>query len=143
MSITPLSAATLDRRFARELPEMAVSWQAEPAPQARLLALDETLAAELGLDPAELRGPGGVGMLVGNTLPAGATPVAQAYAGHQFGGYSPRLGDGRRRARVEMAMIIPRQYRQPRYPLTIQLHCSWKVRAEARQVLPWAACRGG
>ncbi len=34
-------------------------------------------------------------MLVGNTTLAGATPVAQAYAGHQFGGYSPRLGDGR------------------------------------------------
>src|SRR5690554_1046032 len=34
-------------------------------------------------------------MLVGNALPDGATPVAQAYAGHQFGGYSPRLGDGR------------------------------------------------
>ena len=34
-------------------------------------------------------------MLVGNTVPAGAQPVAQAYAGHQFGGYSPRLGDGR------------------------------------------------
>jgi uncharacterized protein YdiU (UPF0061 family) len=32
---------------------------------------------------------------VGNVVPAGATPVAQAYAGHQFGGYSPRLGDGR------------------------------------------------
>ncbi len=34
-------------------------------------------------------------MLVGNTVPAGAEPVAMAYAGHQFGGYSPQLGDGR------------------------------------------------
>lgn len=34
-------------------------------------------------------------LLVGNLVPDGATPVAQAYAGHQFGGYSPRLGDGR------------------------------------------------
>ena len=34
-------------------------------------------------------------MLVGNAVPEGATPVAQAYAGHQFGGFSPRLGDGR------------------------------------------------
>ena len=34
-------------------------------------------------------------LLVGNATPEGATPVAQAYAGHQFGGYSPRLGDGR------------------------------------------------
>ena len=34
-------------------------------------------------------------LLVGNLVPAGATPVAQAYAGHQFGGFVPRLGDGR------------------------------------------------
>jgi uncharacterized protein YdiU (UPF0061 family) len=34
-------------------------------------------------------------MLIGNRIPEGATPVAQAYAGHQFGGYSPLLGDGR------------------------------------------------
>ena len=34
-------------------------------------------------------------LLVGTAVPDGATPVAQAYAGHQFGGYSPRLGDGR------------------------------------------------
>ncbi len=34
-------------------------------------------------------------MLAGNAVPDGTTPVAQAYAGHQFGGYSPRLGDGR------------------------------------------------
>ena len=34
-------------------------------------------------------------MLAGNAVPEGAAPVAQAYAGHQFGGYSPRLGDGR------------------------------------------------
>jgi uncharacterized protein YdiU (UPF0061 family) len=36
-----------------------------------------------------------VRLLVGTDVPAGATPVAQAYAGHQFGGYNPRLGDGR------------------------------------------------
>src|SRR4029078_12275792 len=41
------------------------------------------------------RAPDGVRLLVGNRVPAGAEPVAQAYAGHQFGGYSPRLGDGR------------------------------------------------
>ncbi|MFI5845021.1 YdiU family protein [Catenuloplanes sp. NPDC051500] len=95
MSVTPLSTAALDRRFARDLPEMAVSWQAEPVPDARLLVLDEDLAGELGLDVAELRSPQGVGMLVGTTVPVGATPVAQAYSGHQFGGFSPRLGDGR------------------------------------------------
>src|SRR5205823_12883647 len=34
-------------------------------------------------------------VFAGNTLPDGATPVAQAYAGHQFGGFVPQLGDGR------------------------------------------------
>ena len=86
---------SLDHLFARELPELAVPWRAEDAPEPRLLVLNEPLAAELGLDPAFLRTPDGLGLLTGTSLPEGATPVAQAYAGHQFGGYSPRLGDGR------------------------------------------------
>ncbi|MBB4760674.1 YdiU family protein [Amorphoplanes digitatis] len=94
MSIAP-PAVTLGNRFARELPELAVPWQAAATPDPRLLVLDERLAGELGLDPAWLRGPDGVRLLVGADVPDGATPVAQAYAGHQFGGYSPRLGDGR------------------------------------------------
>ncbi len=95
MTIAPLSTVRLDNRFARGLPELALAWQAEEAPDPRLLVLNEPLAAELGLDPAQLRSPGGVRLLVGTAVPGGATPVAQAYAGHQFGGYSPRLGDGR------------------------------------------------
>lgn len=70
-------------------------WQAEEAPAPELLVLNEALATELGLDPAALRTPEGTLMLIGNRIPEGATPVAQAYAGHQFGGYSPLLGDGR------------------------------------------------
>ncbi len=89
------SAVTLGDRFAREVPELAVPWQAAEAPDPVLLALNDTLADELGLDPTALRGPEGLRLLVGNLVPDGATPVAQAYAGHQFGGYSPRLGDGR------------------------------------------------
>lgn len=85
----------LDGRFARELAEMAIPWQAEEAPDPRLLVLNEPLAMELGLDPTSLRTPEGLLLLIGNSVPEGATPVAQAYAGHQFGGYSPRLGDGR------------------------------------------------
>nr|WP_240895536.1 YdiU family protein [Kineococcus siccus] len=85
----------LDHRFARELPEMALPWRAEEAPDPRLLVLDDELAAGLGLDPAWLRSPEGVRLLVGAEVPAGAQPVAQAYSGHQFGGFSPRLGDGR------------------------------------------------
>ena len=85
----------LDDSYARAVPGLSVSWAAAPAPEPRLLVLNEGLAAELGADAAALRGPAGVGFLVGAGLPDGARPVAQAYAGHQFGMYQPRLGDGR------------------------------------------------
>lgn len=85
----------IGNEFARELPELAVPWQAHPFPNAHLLVLNDAVAAELGLDPEFLRTPEGVRLLTGGEVPDAATPVAQAYAGHQFGGYSPRLGDGR------------------------------------------------
>ncbi len=95
--MTASTAATiaLEGRFARELPELAVPWQAESAPAPELLALNEPLATELGLDADFLRSAEGVAFLTGAALPDTATPVAQAYSGHQFGGFSPRLGDGR------------------------------------------------
>ncbi|MBM7807526.1 uncharacterized protein YdiU (UPF0061 family) [Geodermatophilus bullaregiensis] len=95
MSVAPATHVRLESRFARELPEMAVPWQAAEAPDPRLLVLNEPLATELGLDPAWLRSTEGVGLLTGTQVPDGAAPVAQAYAGHQFGGFVPRLGDGR------------------------------------------------
>ncbi len=84
-----------DNSFERELEGLYEPWQATAAPAPRLLALNEQLGAELGLNPAELRSPEGVAILVGNVVAGSATPIAQAYAGHQFGGFSPRLGDGR------------------------------------------------
>lgn len=74
---------------------MGIHWKAEEVPDPRLLILNEPLAAELGLEPEFLRSAQGVRLLIGNALPDGATPVAQAYSGHQFGWFSPRLGDGR------------------------------------------------
>jgi uncharacterized protein YdiU (UPF0061 family) len=70
---------------------------AAPAPVSRpaWLAFDPGLAAALGLDPAEVGAPEAAEVWAGNRLPAGAEPRALAYAGHQFGGFSPRLGDGR------------------------------------------------
>ena len=63
-------------------------------PDPRLVAVNRPLAARLGIalpdDPAEL-----ALIFSGNALPNGADPLAQAYAGHQFGGWSPQLGDGR------------------------------------------------
>ncbi|MGX9788878.1 protein adenylyltransferase SelO [Mycobacterium sp. MMS18-G62] len=95
MSVAPDTTIVLGDRFSRELPEMAVRWRAEPAPDPRLLVLNEQLSAELGLDAAWLRTSDGVQLLTGTQVPGEANPVAQAYAGHQFGGLVPRLGDGR------------------------------------------------
>lgn len=95
MSGVAEASVTLESRFARALPELAVAWHAEDPVAARLLVLNEALAAELGWDSAFLRTADGVRVLTGTLVPKGAAPVAQAYAGHQFGGYSPVLGDGR------------------------------------------------
>ena len=83
-----------DDSYAREVPSLSVSWAAAPAPAPELVVLNEELAMELGADPAALREPSGVLLLVGHA-PGGVATVAQAYAGHQFGVYVPRLGDGR------------------------------------------------
>ena len=95
MTVAARSPFSFEDSFVRELEGLYVPWRAAPAPAPRLLALNEELAQEFGLDPAALGEPDGVAALIANTTPAGASPVAQAYAGHQFGGYSPRLGDGR------------------------------------------------
>jgi uncharacterized protein YdiU (UPF0061 family) len=95
MSVAARPLFEFDNSFVRDLPGLYEPWKAAPAPEPRLLALNEDLARELGVDPEALKAPDGVAVLVGNAAPAGASPVAQAYAGHQFGGYSPRLGDGR------------------------------------------------
>jgi uncharacterized protein YdiU (UPF0061 family) len=95
VSIAPDIGVALQDRFARELPEMGIRWQADTPPDPHLLLLNEPLAAGLGLDTGWLRGSDGLRFLAGNLLPTGAVPVAQAYAGHQFGGLVPRLGDGR------------------------------------------------
>lgn len=76
-----------DRFYARLAPT--------PVAAPRLVKLNTTLARELRLDPTQLTSPEGVAMLAGNHVPEGAEPLAQAYAGHQFGNFVPQLGDGR------------------------------------------------
>ena len=66
-----------------------------PVAQPRLVAVNEGLARDLGIDPEALATAEGVAVLAGNRVPDGADPLAQAYAGHQFGGWVPQLGDGR------------------------------------------------
>ncbi len=82
-----------DNSYAR-LPEPLFA-PAPPFPvrAPRLVMLNGPLAAALGLDAAILRDHG-AGVFAGNELPPGAEPIAQAYAGHQFGHFT-NLGDGR------------------------------------------------
>jgi serine/tyrosine/threonine adenylyltransferase len=69
----------------------------DPTPVAapRLVRLNVALADRLGLDPEALSSPDGVAVLSGNQPPEGSSPLAAAYAGHQFGHFVPQLGDGR------------------------------------------------
>jgi uncharacterized protein YdiU (UPF0061 family) len=66
-----------------------------PVPAPRLIRLNDALAEELGLDRNWLASPDGIAMLAGNAVAPGSTPIASAYAGHQFGQFVPQLGDGR------------------------------------------------
>jgi uncharacterized protein YdiU (UPF0061 family) len=84
-----------DNTYARELTGLYTAWQPARAPAPALLFLNLPLAEELALDVGALQGPDGAALFAGNALPAGAEPLAQAYAGHQFGHFSPQLGDGR------------------------------------------------
>lgn len=80
-------SALPDTFFARVAPT--------PVAAPRLIKLNRPLAVQLGLDPDLLETPEGAEILAGKTVPAGADPIAMAYAGHQFGQFVPQLGDGR------------------------------------------------
>lgn len=86
---------TFDNSYAR-LPERFYS-RVEPAsvPAPVLLAFNDGLAGELGLDELADGDEALAALFAGNQVPAGAEPIALAYAGHQFGQFVPQLGDGR------------------------------------------------
>jgi uncharacterized protein YdiU (UPF0061 family) len=99
MSADPLESPTvagwnLDHSYSR-LPELFFR-KAAPAPvrSSGLVVFNDALAVSLGLDPEALRQADQAGLFTGNLLPPGANPIAQAYAGHQFGHFTT-LGDGR------------------------------------------------
>jgi uncharacterized protein YdiU (UPF0061 family) len=85
----------LDSTYARDLEGFSVPWKPAVVPAPRRLFLNAALTDALGLDARWLASDDGTAFLAGNAVPEGAVPVAQAYAGHQFGGFSPQLGDGR------------------------------------------------
>ena len=88
----PDQGFSFDNSYARALPGCYVRWPPERAPAPGLAFLNEGLAEELQLDVAA---SDAADVFSGNALPAGADPIAQVYAGHQFGHFSPQLGDGR------------------------------------------------
>lgn len=84
-----------DNSYAR-LPERFFAKQRPaPVPAPTLLRCNHGLAARLSIDLDWLQSEDGLAVLAGNRIPEGADPLAQAYAGHQFGGFSSQLGDGR------------------------------------------------
>jgi len=78
-----------------ELPQLFYSDAAPTAVrEPRLAAFNRPLAIALGLEPDALDGPQGAAIFAGNVMPDGGRPIAQAYAGHQYGRFTT-LGDGR------------------------------------------------
>ena len=84
-------AVPFDNSYARLPGSMHVGVNPTPVSAPRLIRVNEPLARELGINPAALTAE----VAVGNALLPGSTPIAQAYAGHQFGNFVPQLGDGR------------------------------------------------
>jgi uncharacterized protein YdiU (UPF0061 family) len=84
-----------DNTYVRLPERFFVRQQPARVPEPKLVLLNVGVAAQLSLDIDWLKSPDGIAMLAGNAMPEGADPIAQAYAGHQFGGFVPQLGDGR------------------------------------------------
>ena len=97
MTLEPSHRAFIafDNSYARLPARFYARLNPTPVKAPTLIKLNVALAEKLGLDPAYLASPEGVAVLAGNTIAEGSEPLAQAYAGHQFGGFSPQLGDGR------------------------------------------------
>lgn len=86
---------SFDNTFARLPERFYARVDPTPVPQPELIRLNRPLAERLGLDPDALSAPDGVQVLAGNRVAETAEPLAMVYAGHQFGQWVPRLGDGR------------------------------------------------
>ncbi|MCZ6828353.1 MAG: YdiU family protein [Gammaproteobacteria bacterium] len=93
MTATP--GLAFDNSYARLPPQFFTQQLPEPVSSPGLIAVNHALARQLGIDPDWLESTAGIEMVAGNHLPEGAEPIATVYAGHQFGGWNPQLGDGR------------------------------------------------
>ena len=81
--------------YARLPPNFHARLDPRPVADPRLVVANESLAETLGIDAQWLNSEDGLKVLAGNAVLPGTEPVAQAYAGHQFGQWVPQLGDGR------------------------------------------------
>ncbi len=84
-----------DNSYARLPAEFFQRVHPTPVAAPVMIRLNRELATSLGIDTAELDSPEGMAVLSGNCVADGSDPLAMAYSGHQFGGFSPQLGDGR------------------------------------------------
>ena len=84
-----------DNSYARLPGEFFTPIEPTPVSAPAMIRLNRNLATELGIDVARVDSPEGLAILSGNQLADGSEPLAMAYSGHQFGGFSPQLGDGR------------------------------------------------
>ena len=92
---SPLAALNWDQPFGRLPDAFYTRLSPTPLPEPYFVAASPAAAALIGLDAESLRTPAAVLPLTGSALVAGTDPLAAVYAGHQFGVYVPRLGDGR------------------------------------------------
>jgi len=103
-----------------------------PVAAPELIRVNHSLAEDLGIDSAWLESVDGVEVFAGNIVPDGAAPISQAYAGHQFGGFVPQLGDGRA---VLLGEVVARSGQR----FDIQLKGSgptpWSRRGDGRSAL--------
>jgi len=84
-----------DNSYAR-LPDSFYSkTNPDPVENPELIIFNHVLAEELGVAGIDSDESDMVGVFSGNKIIEGSEPIAMAYAGHQFGGFSPQLGDGR------------------------------------------------
>lgn len=109
----------LDNSYSRLPQSLFTILKPNPVSSPKLAILNKQLAASLGLNAEALQSEEGIAVLAGNEVPEGSQPLAQAYAGHQFGNLA-MLGDGR-------ALLIGEQITPSNERFDIQLKGSGKT----------------
>ncbi|MEM1276478.1 MAG: protein adenylyltransferase SelO family protein, partial [Pseudomonadota bacterium] len=90
-----MTAISFDNSYVQLPDRFFTKMPPEPVSAPKLVKVNRGLARRLGVEPAALETPEVIAAFAGNGVLDGSEPLAQVYAGHQFGGWSPQLGDGR------------------------------------------------